>query len=182
MKVSEAMTAQVVTATPSTTIAQVARTMAEIESGAVPVVDDGKVVGLITDRDIVLQGVAKGGALTTPASDVMSGDVQTCKEDDNLADAAARARDCPGARTPHGPCPGARLAAGTAGDLLANARAAADIVHLRCPGAGRLGPDDPGLRCHGRGAAAPACSAARQDCAVVRGRQKPRAIESPAAS
>lgn len=64
--------------------------MASIETGAVPIVEDDKVVGLITDRDIVLQVVAKGGALSTPASDVMSGDVQTCKEDDNLADAAAQ--------------------------------------------------------------------------------------------
>ena len=48
MKVSEAMTAQVATATPQTTIAEVARTMAQIESGAVPVMEDGKVVGLIT--------------------------------------------------------------------------------------------------------------------------------------
>ena len=49
MNVSEVMTAQVVTATPRSTIREVARTMAQIESGAVPVVDDGKVVGLVTD-------------------------------------------------------------------------------------------------------------------------------------
>ena len=89
MKVSEAMTAQVVTATPSTTIAQVARTMAEIESGAVPVVDDGKVVGLITDRDIVVRVVAKSGSLDTQVREVMTEGAETCQEDDNLADAAA---------------------------------------------------------------------------------------------
>lgn len=90
MKVSEAMTAQVATAGPTDSVQKVAGIMLSIETGAVPIVEDDKVVGLITDRDIVLQVVAKGGALTTPASEVMSGDVQTCKEDDNLADAAAQ--------------------------------------------------------------------------------------------
>jgi len=90
MKVSEAMTAQVVTAAPADSVQKVAGIMLNVDSGAVPIVEDGKVVGLITDRDIVLQVVAKGGQLSTPVSDVMSGDVQTCKEDDNLADAAAQ--------------------------------------------------------------------------------------------
>jgi CBS domain-containing protein len=89
MKVSEAMTAQVVTATPSTTIAEVARTMAEIESGAVPVLDDGKVVGLVTDRDIVVRLVARGGSPDTQVREVMTEGAETCREDDNLADAAA---------------------------------------------------------------------------------------------
>jgi len=89
MKVAEAMTAQVVTAKPSSTIAEVARMMAEIESGAVPVVDDGKVVGLITDRDIVVRLVAKGGSAETPVREVMTEGAETCQMDDNLADAAA---------------------------------------------------------------------------------------------
>ena len=90
MKVSEAMTAQVATATPQTTIAEVARTMAQIESGAVPVMEDGKVVGLITDRDIVIRVVAKGDSGDGPVSEVMSDDVESCSEDDNVADAAAK--------------------------------------------------------------------------------------------
>ena len=90
MKVSEAMTAQVVTATPRDTIREVARTMAQIESGAVPVVDDGKVVGLITDRDIVIRVVAEGGSLDTPVADVMTAGVETCREDDNVADATGK--------------------------------------------------------------------------------------------
>jgi CBS domain-containing protein len=89
MKVSEAMTAQVVTAKPSATIAEVARTMAEIESGAVPVIDDGKVVGLVTDRDIVVRVVAKGVSPDTPVREVMTEGAETCREDDNLSDAAA---------------------------------------------------------------------------------------------
>jgi len=90
MNVSEVMTAQVVTATPRSTIAEVAQTMAKIESGAVPVVDDGKVVGLVTDRDIVIRVVAEGLGLDTPVSQVMTEDVETCREDDNVADATAK--------------------------------------------------------------------------------------------
>lgn len=90
MNVSEVMTAQVATANPRTTIAEVARTMASVESGAVPVMDDGKVVGLITDRDIVLRVVAEGKGLDTPVADVMTEGVETCREDDNVADATAK--------------------------------------------------------------------------------------------
>jgi CBS domain-containing protein len=90
MQVSEVMTAQVSTASPRTTIAEVARTMAQVESGAVPVVDDGKVVGLITDRDIVLRVVAEGKGLDTPVAEVMTEGVETCREDDNVADATGK--------------------------------------------------------------------------------------------
>ena len=94
MKVCDAMTAQVVTATPQSTITEVARIMAEIESGAVPVTEDGKVVGMLTDRDIVIRVIAQGGSLDGPVSAVMSESVQTCGEDDDLADAAAKMGEC----------------------------------------------------------------------------------------
>jgi CBS domain-containing protein len=90
MNVNEAMTAQVVTAKPTDSIQAVAKIMKEVDTGAVPVFDNGKVVGLVTDRDIVLRVVSEGGDLKGPVSAVMSGDVQSCKEDDNLADAAAQ--------------------------------------------------------------------------------------------
>jgi len=90
MLVSDAMTAQVAVAKPADTIKAVAKIMKDVDTGAVPVSDNGKVVGLITDRDIVLRVVAEGGDLNGPVSAVMSEDVQTCREDDNLADAAAR--------------------------------------------------------------------------------------------
>lgn len=90
MNVSEVMTAQVATATPRSTIAEVAQTMAKIETGAVPITDDGKVVGLITDRDIVIRIVAEGRGADTPVVEVMTEGVETCKEDDNVADAAGK--------------------------------------------------------------------------------------------
>ena len=89
MIVSEAMTAQVVTAKPTDTIKKVAKIMQEVDTGVVPVSDNGKVVGMITDRDIVLRVVAEGGAPRQPVATAMSEDVQTCRAGDNLADAAA---------------------------------------------------------------------------------------------
>jgi len=91
MKVSDAMTSQVSVARPSDTIRQVAQTMAKVESGVVPVVDDGKVVGVVTDRDIVLRVVAEGRSFDSPISEAMSdGEVLSVKEDDVLADATAK--------------------------------------------------------------------------------------------
>ena len=54
MKVSEVMTAQVVTAKPKTSVKEIARMMSEIDSGVIPIAEDGKVLGLVTDRDIVV--------------------------------------------------------------------------------------------------------------------------------
>ena len=91
MKVSDAMTSQVSVARPTDTIRQVAETMAKVDSGVVPVVDNGKVVGLVTDRDIVLRVVAEGRSFDSPVSDAMSdGEVLSVKEDDVLADATAK--------------------------------------------------------------------------------------------
>ncbi|MDP3659684.1 CBS domain-containing protein [Phenylobacterium sp.] len=90
MNVSEVMTAQVVTVKPTSTLTEVARVMAQIESGAVPVTDGDKVIGLVTDRDIVIRGIATGVGLDSPVSGVMTSDVQTCAEGDNVADASAK--------------------------------------------------------------------------------------------
>ena len=91
MKVSDAMTGQVSTAAPTDSIRKVAQVMAHIDSGVVPVVEGGKVVGLVTDRDIVLRVVAEGRSFDSPISDAMSdGEVFSVKEDDVLADATAK--------------------------------------------------------------------------------------------
>ena len=93
MKVRDVMTAQVVTARPTDTVQQVARIMSEVDTGAVPVADNGKVVGMVTDRDIVLRVVAEGADLDTPVSQVMSEHIHSCQEDDTVADAARQMAD-----------------------------------------------------------------------------------------
>jgi CBS domain-containing protein len=65
--------------------------MAHIDSGVVPVVENGKVVGVVTDRDIVLRVVAEGRSFDSPVSEAMSdGEILSVKEDDVLADATAK--------------------------------------------------------------------------------------------
>ena len=90
MKVSEAMTAQVTMAQPTDSIQSVAKIMKSVDTGAVPVFESGKVVGMVTDRDIVLRAVAEGRSFADPVSEVMTDEVQSCRADDNLADAAAQ--------------------------------------------------------------------------------------------
>ena len=90
MRVSEVMTAQVATARPEDTIRTVGRMMSEVDSGVIPIAEDGRVVGVVTDRDIVIRAVAEGSSMDEPVSSIMSTDVQTCREDDTVADAVGK--------------------------------------------------------------------------------------------
>jgi CBS domain-containing protein len=85
MRVSEAMTREVRVATPGQSIRDVAKMMAEIDAGAVPVGENDKLVGMITDRDIAIRGVAQGKGPETPVREVMSDSkVLYCYEDEEL--------------------------------------------------------------------------------------------------
>jgi CBS domain-containing protein len=90
MKVSEVMTAQVAVAQPTSTIKAVGKMMSDVDSGVIPIAEDGKVVGLVTDRDIVLRAVAEDGDLDAPVSTIMTTDVASCGEDDAVADAVGK--------------------------------------------------------------------------------------------
>lgn len=73
LKLRDLMTPNVRTCSPDSSLSDVAKIMAEINSGFVPVSDGTRVVGVITDRDIVLRGVAKGIDLKgTPAKECMT--------------------------------------------------------------------------------------------------------------
>ena len=84
MKVSEAMTADVKLASPDQTLREVARVMAELDIGALPVGQDDRLVGMVTDRDIAVRAVAEGRGPDTKVSEIMSHDVMYCFEDENL--------------------------------------------------------------------------------------------------
>ena len=90
MRVREFMTAQVVAAKPTDTVEDVARMMSEIDSGAIPVIEDDLVIGMITDRDIVIRVIAERKDGFTPVSEVMTQGVESCLEDDDIAEAARR--------------------------------------------------------------------------------------------
>lgn len=90
MKVSEAMTRNVRVASPGETICQAARTMAEIDAGIIPVAENDRLVGMITDRDIAVRAVAAGKSPDTPIRDIMSSEgVCYCFDDQEIDDVAS---------------------------------------------------------------------------------------------
>jgi CBS domain-containing protein len=83
------MTREVRIANPGQSIREVARIMAEIDAGVMPVGDNDRLVGMITDRDIAIRAVAEGKGPDTPVRDVMSTEqVLYCFEDDDIAQVA----------------------------------------------------------------------------------------------
>jgi CBS domain-containing protein len=101
MKVSEAMTRDVRVASPSETIRQAAQVMAEIDAGVLPVGENDRLVGMITDRDIAVRAVAAGKSPDTPIREVMSSeDVCYCFEDQEIDDVASNMADIKVRRLP----------------------------------------------------------------------------------
>lgn len=84
MKVSEAMTREVRLARPEQTIREVARLMGELDIGAVPVEENDRLVGMITDRDIAIRAVGEGRGADTPVRDVMSREIKYCFDDQTI--------------------------------------------------------------------------------------------------
>ena len=78
----EIMTRNVTTANRETSIKDVAILMRDGDMGAMPIVENGKLVGIVTDRDIVVRGVAENKASDTPIGDVMTTEIFAVKEDD----------------------------------------------------------------------------------------------------
>jgi CBS domain-containing protein len=85
MKVREAMTRDVHIANPQETIAHAARMMATLNIGLLPIGENDKLVGMITDRDIAIRAVAEGKGPDTRVSEVMSGAVKYCFEDEDVS-------------------------------------------------------------------------------------------------
>lgn len=93
MRVSEAMSRDVRIANPEQTICEAARIMSEIDVGALPVGENDRLVGMITDRDIAVRAVAADKPPTTKVRDVMSREVLYCYEDQDLDELAINMGD-----------------------------------------------------------------------------------------
>jgi CBS domain-containing protein len=100
MKVSDAMTRDVHIANPGDTIRQAAQTMAQIDAGVIPVGENDRLVGMITDRDIAVRAVAAGLSPDTPIGKVMSSDVCYCFDDQDIGDVATNMADIKVRRLP----------------------------------------------------------------------------------
>jgi CBS domain-containing protein len=86
MQVSEAMTNDVKIANPNQSIRDAARLMAQIDAGVLPVGENDRLVGMITDRDIAIRAVGADKGPRTPIREIMSKEVMYCFEDDDLDD------------------------------------------------------------------------------------------------
>ena len=100
MKVSEAMSRKVQLATPTQTICDVARIMADIDAGAIPVQENDRLVGMITDRDIAVRAVAEHKSPDTKVQEVMSREVLYCFEDQDIEEVARNMGDVKVRRLP----------------------------------------------------------------------------------
>ena len=87
-KVSDVMTGRPRAVNPQTTLTEVAELMEAEDVGSIPVVEEDRLVGIITDRDIVVRAIAKGkDPQGMPASAVSSRELVTVHPDDDLSDA-----------------------------------------------------------------------------------------------
>ena len=84
---SDIMTRRVRIAAPDMSVREAATLMREGDMGAVPIVDGGRLVGIITDRDIVIRVVAEGKEASTPIAEAMTTDLFTVKPEDFVFEA-----------------------------------------------------------------------------------------------
>ncbi len=100
-RVADIMTRSVATIARDDTLQHAARRMREMDIGSLPVLDGSAVCGMLTDRDIVVRGVAEGMvAQEALVSDVMSEDVQFARDTDTVEDAMRLMGDAQVRRVP----------------------------------------------------------------------------------
>ena len=83
----EIMTSSVRTALPDTPLREVAAMMRDGDVGSLPVVHSGKLVGIVTDRDIVVRAIAEGKEASAPVSEAMTTEIYAVRPDDFVFDA-----------------------------------------------------------------------------------------------
>jgi CBS domain-containing protein len=100
MKVSEVMTREVQTIQPDQTAQEAASFMLSADAGSIPVTDGERLIGMITDRDIAVRGIAKGNGPDTPVRDLMSNDIVCARIDDDCDAVASRMSEAQVRRLP----------------------------------------------------------------------------------
>jgi CBS domain-containing protein len=92
MKVKDAMHKGVDWVSPDTPVTELAKLMREHDIGAIPIGENDRLIGMVTDRDIVCKGLAQDGfdMRGATALDVMTQGIHCCREDDDLAKAVRR--------------------------------------------------------------------------------------------
>ncbi|MEN9798256.1 MAG: hypothetical protein RL653_1952 [Pseudomonadota bacterium] len=91
MRCSEVMLSHVFTCRKGEPARKCAELMRDEKVGFIPIVDeDGRALGIVTDRDIALRAVAAGRGPETPVEQLMSEGLLSCRPDDELSDVEAR--------------------------------------------------------------------------------------------
>ena len=93
-KISDVMTRdKVLIVSPDQTIAAAAGLMAQADVGSLPVGDNDRLIGMVTDRDIVLRAVARGLGAETPVREVMTDSIKYCYDDQDVGEVAQNMAD-----------------------------------------------------------------------------------------
>ncbi len=100
MKIVDIMTRPVRTIGPDTPVREVAVLMAELDTGALLVSESDRLVGIVSDRDIVVRALAKGLNGDAPVSAIMSSEVRYCYEDQQAGHVAQNMADLQVRRLP----------------------------------------------------------------------------------
>ena len=100
MLVQDAMSRDVLTVAPETTICEAARLMADADVGALPVAAGDRLAGMVTDRDIAVRAVAIGKGPETPVSEVMTPEMLYCHEDEDIGHVCTNMADMQVRRLP----------------------------------------------------------------------------------
>jgi len=131
MTVHEFMTRDVAFVGPSDTIGQAAKTMYRLDTGCLPVAENDRLIGMITDRDIAVRGVAAGCGPDTPVRTVMTEEVCYCFEDQDLGEIAANMAEIQVRRLPVMNCQKKLVGIISIGDIATNQNTAAAALHCR---------------------------------------------------
>lgn len=100
MQVNQIMTRDVRTVRPDQSIREAAALMAEVDTGALLVNENDRLVGMLTDRDIAIRAVAEGRDGNTPVQQVMTPDIYYCFEDEEVERVAENMADIQVRRLP----------------------------------------------------------------------------------
>ena len=100
MKISDVMTRDVATVGPDQTAREAANFMLSSDAGSIPVTEGDRLIGMITDRDIAVRGVAKGHGPDTPVRDIMTSGIICARESDSVEDVATKMSEAQVRRLP----------------------------------------------------------------------------------
>lgn len=99
-RIRDVMTHDVRSVAPGDSVVVAAKAMQEMDVGVLPVCEDDQLLGIVTDRDIVVRGIALDLALDTPVQEVMTSDLVTCTPDDDVEDVVQDMQDAQVRRVP----------------------------------------------------------------------------------